>query len=113
MSEEVDKIRAVLEANKEKDFVKRVLDPENSPSMDLGKGWTGTHLMAADVDEDGNWMVYPTIVRIDGELKKMEVNEAMLHAKASGEYIDFAGDKDAAIAFSKNYKKVWDEEDEE
>jgi len=102
------RIEAVLEQNKSKDFVQRIVDPENSPSMDLGKGYTGTHLMAADWDdEEQRWMVYPTIVRVNGELKKLEVNEAMMHAKATGEFIDFAGDKDEAIWFSKNYKKVW------
>ena len=116
MSEEKDKIKAILEQNKGKDFVQRIqasipgqLDPDNSPSMDLGKGWTGTHMMAADIDDEtGKWMVYPTIVRIDGELKQLEVNEALLHAKATGEYIDFGNDKAKAIAFSKDYKKVWE-----
>jgi hypothetical protein len=109
MSDETDRIQKVLEANKDKDFVKRILDPDNSPSIDLGKGYTGTHLMAADWDDENQrWMVYPTIVRIEGQLEKLEVNEAMHHAKATGEYIDFADRKEEAISFSKNYKKVWE-----
>jgi len=109
MSEETDRIQKVLEANSDKDFVKRILDPENSPSIDLGKGFTGTHLMAADWDDENQrWMVYPTIVRIAGKLEKLEVNEAMHHAKSTGEYIDFADRKEEAISFSKNYKKVWE-----
>mgnify|MGYP003679651460 CR=1 FL=1 len=118
MSEETDKINEILQANKDLDFVKRIeqikgkaADDPSIPSIDLGKGYTGTHLMAADWDdEEERWLVYPTIVNIDGELTQMEANEAMLHAKSTGEFIDFSGDKDAAIAFSKNYKKVWDEE---
>lgn len=104
-------IRATLDQNKSKEFVRRILDPENSPSMDLGKGWTGTHLMAAEFDPDTEkWMVFPTIVMMDGQLKQLEVNEAMHHAKATNEFIDFGGDKDKAISFSKNYKKVWESE---
>lgn len=108
MSDDKIKIQSILEAHKDKDFVRRILDPENSPSIDLGKGFTGTHLMAADWDaESDRWLVYPTIVRIDGKLEKLEANEAFHHAKATGEYIDFADRKQEAIEFSKNYKKVW------
>jgi hypothetical protein len=109
MSEETDRILKILDANSDKDFVKRILDPENSPSIDLGKGFTGTHLMAADIDDEtGKWMVYPTIVRINGQLEKLEVTEAKHHAKATGQFIDFGDRKNEAIDFSKNYKKVWE-----
>jgi len=109
MSEaELERIQKILAAHKDKDFVRRILDPDNSPSIDLGKGFTGTHLMAADIDDEtGRWLVYPTIVRINGELQRLEPNEAMHHAKATGEYIDFEDRKDEAISFSKNYKRVW------
>jgi hypothetical protein len=101
-------VRKILEANKEKDFVSRVLDPVNSPSVDLGGGFTGTHLMAADWDDEGKrWLVYPTIVRISGNLEKLDPEDAFHHAKSTGEYIDFGDKKDAAINFSKDYKKVW------
>jgi hypothetical protein len=112
MSEETDKIRKILEQNADKDFVQRILDPDNSPSIDLGDGWTGTHLMAADIDDEtGKWLVYPTIVRIEGELRQLNVEEAFHHAKATGQYIDFGDKKDEAIEFSKNYKKVWEEQE--
>lgn len=113
MSDETDRIRGILQANKGKEFVKRILDPENSPSMDLGKGWTGTHLMSAEFDpETEKWMVFPTIVNMGEGLQKMSMEQAMKHAKDSDEFIDFGDDKDAAIAFSKNYKKVWEDDDE-
>jgi hypothetical protein len=113
MSEEVERISGILEANKGKEFVQRILDPENSPSMDLGKGWTGTHLMAAEYDPDTEkWMVFPTIVNLGDGLQKMPVEQAMRHAKDSGEYIDFADDKEQALWFSKSYKKVWKIDDE-
>lgn len=112
MSEETDKIRKILDENADKDFVQRILDPDNSPFLDLGGGFRGTHLMAADIDDEtGRWLVYPTIVRIEGELKQLNVEDAFHHAKTTGQYINFGDKKDEAIEFSKNYKKVWEEEE--
>jgi hypothetical protein len=50
-------------------------------------------------------------VRIEGELKQLNVEEAFHHAKATGQYIDFGDKKAEAIEFSKNYKKVWEEQE--
>ena len=107
---ELERIREILSQNAGKEFVKRILDPENSPKLDLGGGYHGTHLMAAEYDPDtGHWLVFPTIVNMgEGGLQQLEVNQAFLHAKDRGEYIDFGEDKDSAISFSKNYKKVWE-----
>lgn len=105
----IERMREVLEQNKDKEFVRRVLDPDNSPKMDLGKGHHGTHLMAAEIDpETGNWLVFPTIVNINGGLHKLEVNQAYQHAKQTGEYINFGDNKRQALNFSKHYKKTWD-----
>lgn len=112
MPDERADIQAILDRNKDKEFVRRILDPDNSPSLDLGKGYTGTHLMAAEFDPDTEtWMVFPTIVNTEEGLKKLDPAEAMYEAKAKNEFIDFGADKDAAISFSKNYKKVWDQEE--
>ena len=112
MSEETDKIHTILEANKDKDFVKRILDPDNSPSIDLGKGFTGTHLMATG-EADGKHYAYPTIQRMpDGSLKKMEPNEAFQEAMANGEAIAFDTAEDA-LWFSKSYKQVWKKDESE
>jgi hypothetical protein len=111
MSDETDRINAILQANKEKDFVKRILDPENSPSIDMGGGMTGTHFMASG-EADGKFYAYPTIQRMaDGSLKKMEANEAFQQAVSNGELIEFASDEEAKW-FAMNYKKVWAKDDE-
>lgn len=114
---EKEKIQKVLDANKDKEFVQRIEfikgkkpDDPSIPSIDMGKGFTGTHMMAAEVDEDGKWMVFPTIVTIDGQLQQLDANEAMHHAKSTGDFIDFGDRGDEAIAFSKDYKKVWEKE---
>lgn len=112
MSDELGRIKDILAANSEKEFVKRILDPENSPSIDMGGGFRGTHFMAAELDtETGKWMVFPTIVRmLDGELKRLDPNQAMLHAKDTGQFIDFADKAEDAVWFSKSYKKVWEKD---
>lgn len=117
MSEDKDKIQAILDGNKEKEFVRRIealkdAETDDSNSLDMGGGYRGTHMMAAEVDEEGNWYVFPTIVNIDGRLQQLDPNEAFHHAKTTGEYIAFGKEKDAAISFSKNYKKVWEKPNE-
>lgn len=106
---DIEKIQAILETHKSKDFVRRILDPENSPSIDLGKGYKGTHLMAT-AEADGVHYAYPTIQRdLDGNLVKMEANEAFMQAMANGEAIAFDSAEEA-LWFSKNYKQVWGHE---
>ena len=112
MSDETDRIQKILEANSSKDFVKRILDPENSPSIDMGKdadgnAQRGTHFMASG-ESDGKFYAYPTIQTMaDGSLKKMEANEAFQQAVSTGDLIEFATDEEAKW-FASNYKKVWE-----
>ena len=106
MTEMTDKILAILDKNKDKDFVRRILDPKGSPSIDLGKGFTGTHLMAT-AEADGKHYAYPTIQRdFEGNLVRLEPNEAFTQAKERGELIEFSSAEEA-LWFSKNYKSVW------
>lgn len=110
MSDQLEQIKQVLAANSDKEFVQRILKPDESPKLDMGGGYHGTHMMAAEYDPDEDkWIVFPTIVMIDGQLQQLEVNQAFRHAKDSNEYIDFGTDKDSALSFSKNYKKVWEQ----
>ena len=112
MSDETDRIRKILEANIDKDFVRRILDPDNSPSIDMGKDadgnpQRGTHFMASG-EADGKYYAYPTIQRMpDGSLKKMEANEAFQQAVENNDLIEFSTDKEAKW-FASNYKKVWE-----
>lgn len=59
--------------------------------------------MAAEVDERGNWFVFPTIVELpDGSLKQFDTNrEAMDFAISSGEFIPFKKDKNNALEFAR------------
>jgi hypothetical protein len=106
MSDELGRIKKILDANSDKDFVKRILDPDNSPSIDMGGGYRGTHFMAT-MEADGKHYVFPTIQRMaDGELRKMNPDEAFQQAIETNEVIAFDTAEEAAW-FSSSYKKVW------
>lgn len=82
------------------DFVKRARNP-NGPQVDGMSGHPSTHIMATEVDREGNWYSFPTLVRkSDGTMHRFTDNfEAMNYALKTGEYIPFGRDKDAAIRF--------------
>ena len=60
---------AILEQNADKDFVRRIRDPQNSPFVDNGPDKApSSHKMAFEVgeaigEEPGKWYVFPTIQR--------------------------------------------------
>lgn len=93
-----------LDEYKHLEFVQRVLDPSLNPRpVDMGDGYVASHQMAAEVDEKGDWYVFPTIVNQGGELQQLDTGAAFDYAKTSGEIIPF-DNKDDALDFSQNYK---------
>ena len=112
MSEQREKIQKILEANKDKDFVKRIIDwddGEEQPSIDMGKGMRGTHMMAT-AEADGVHYAYATIQRdAEGNLEQLDPQLAFERAMAQGEVIGFKTEEEADD-FARNYKVVWGEE---
>ena len=104
-----DELRVIgtLLANKDKNFVQRILHPDKFPTIDLGDGNIGTHLMAWG-EADGKYRVFPTIVFDGKSLKKYEMNDAFKITSENGDYIDFETPEEAEW-FSKNYKLFWGE----
>lgn len=98
-------ISAILEQNKDKNFVQRILNP-NRKSINLGKGQYGTHLMSYSKAGD-QYIAYPSIIEKDGELQELSPDEAYKHAIQTREFISFNNSKEAEI-FSKQYKDIWD-----
>ena len=96
-------VKDILMANKDKPFVKRILNPERH--LDLGEGDYGTHLMTY-AEADGKYYVYPTIVDTPMGLIRMNPDEAFDYNLGSGNYIKF-DNEDQADWFSKNYKEWW------
>ncbi|MDB4352377.1 hypothetical protein OAA60_02990 [Porticoccaceae bacterium] len=94
-----------LKQNSGMNFVQRAINPNIFPRINNADGSVSTHLMAAEVDENGDWYAFPTIIQDgSGELIKMSTPEAFDYAKRSGESIPFGKDGNGAIDFSINYK---------
>lgn len=76
------------------------------PAITNEDGSRSTHRMAAEVDENGNWLAFPEIQEVDGKLVQMETQKAMAKALREGNYKSFGKDKDSALEYAKGgYKK--------
>lgn len=107
MAGDIDRIKAILEANKKMNFIQRILNPYDYPSLDLGNGYYATHLMSS-ASIDGRNIVYPNVIQgINGKLIKLEGRNAIDYALSHGEFIEFPTQEEAQW-FGENYKKVWD-----
>jgi len=89
------------------EFVDRINNPEKYPFIRNKDGSISTHRMAAEVDERGNWMVFPTIVMLpSGELYQFENNQkAMEYARRTGNFLPMKG-KDEAITYAEGGYKT-------
>ncbi len=108
IDEEYQKVMDILNANKDKNFVKRILSPDKYPTIDNGDGTYSTHLMAWSDAPDGKYRVYPTITydTKSKSLTKLEGDAAYSKADSTGDYIEFETPEEADW-FSRNYKKAW------
>jgi len=99
----------ILLKNKDKNFVQRILNSSIFPVISNEDGSVSTHKMAAEIDENGEWLVFPTIVSLpDGRLLDLKDNRSALDfAKKTGEFINFGNNKDDAIPFAANGYKDW------
>lgn len=101
-------VNAILSKNSDKNFVRRILFPENYPTLPEGDGQVATHKMAWS-DDDGAYYVYPTVVQGEnGELVELDPDEAFDYALKNREFIKFK-DPQQADEFSQEYKKYWQE----
>jgi len=107
-------VREILELNKDKPFVQRILaqktdrSSNSAPSIPAGKdakgrAMTATHKMGWNSDNRGHH-VRPSVYMENGKLKEDPTGRA---AMKSGNFITFKTPEEADW-FSKNYKRVWD-----
>lgn len=92
---------------KQPEFIDRINNPEKYPYIENEDGSVSTHQMAAEVDDKGNWVVFPTIVMLPtGELYKFKTNEeAKLFNMRTGNYL-LMNNKQEAIKYAKGgYKE--------
>ncbi len=106
--DKIDKERVgkILDGNRGKDFVERIINPWDSPHIQNEDGTRSSHRMAWG-EADGKYYVYPTILR-DGDSLNEYGDNAWKEAFTRGEYIEFDNKEDAAW-FSTEYKQVWPE----
>ena len=103
---EDDKEDNVMIRNKDKNFVKRALNPDSSPKITNDDGSKSTHRMASG-ETDGRFIAYPTITQDkDGSLRQREDNDAFRYAMETGEFIEFDTDQEAKRFASGEYKKL-------
>lgn len=115
--DDITRLNTILEANKDKNFVQRIINPKESPSIpmpDMGRGGWGTHYMgwsSIGTDKGEKYIVYPHIVqdRKTNKLMRLDNHQAIQHAINTGEYIQFDKPEDADW-FGKNYKLGWDKQ---
>jgi len=105
-AKDYDAIMDILNTNSDKEFVKRIINPNSIDPLDNKDGSISTHSMAYAGVDDGA-IVYPTVVNMGGKLVRLSDQEALDYAKKTKEAIMFNDEKNADW-FSRNYKKVWD-----
>ena len=91
----------------EPEFIDRINNPDKYPVLWNEDGSYSTHRMAAEVDENGNWFVFPTIVRLpSGELYQFEDNnQAMQYNMRIGNFLPMKSKKEALSYAKGGYKK--------
>jgi len=97
------KILEILEANKDKEFVQRVFNAADYPSLPNRDGSESTHSMAWG-EVDGRFFVYPTVILQEDQMMRLGPDTAFGHALRTGEFIEF-DNMDEADEFSREYKK--------
>jgi len=98
------KILEIINKNKDKEFVNRILHAKDFPTLENLDGSKSTHgMMYSEVD--GVFYVYPSVVYSDNELRRLERDSALGRAVRLGDYITFDSIQDA-YEFTKDYKKM-------
>ena len=89
------------------ELLDRITNPDKYPYITNDDNSISTHRMAAEVDENGNWVVFPTIVRLPtGELYQFEDSgQAMDYNMRTGNYLPMPSKKDALSYAKGGYKK--------
>jgi len=104
---EMEQLRLILQANKKKDFIKRILYKEKSPELSNSDGSYATHAMEYSTHDRGA-VVYPTVVRKKGDkhLTQLSSDDAYQYAMENNEFIELPDEKYAEW-FSDSYNKGW------
>ena len=98
------KILEILNENKDKDFVNRILNAVSFPTLPNRDGSESTHgMMFSEVD--GKYIVYPSVVYDEDVMSRLGPDTALGRALRTDDYVEFDTIQDA-YEFSKEYKKL-------
>jgi hypothetical protein len=98
------RILEILEANKDKDFVNRIMNAKDFPSLPNRDGSTSTiDMMFSQLN--GKFYVYPSVVYDEGEMARLGPDTAFGRAMRMGDYIEFPTLQEA-YEFTKEYTKL-------
>ena len=91
----------------EPEFLARIRDPDSYPFIKNKDGSISTHRMAAEVDENGNWFVFPTIVQLpSGELYEFkDSSKDMEYNLKNNNYLPMKSKKEALTYAKGGYKE--------
>jgi alkylated DNA repair dioxygenase AlkB len=107
---ELAKVKLILQQNRGKNFVQRILNPDLYPKLRNSDNTVSTHKMAW-VEDNGKYYVYPTIYP-DENNPSFLIDEsktplaAWARAKETKDFIMFNTPTEADW-FSQHYKDVW------
>lgn len=101
-----DKVSEILLMNADRPFVQRIFSPDKFPTLKNEDGTVSTHSMAWGTDDNGNALVYPTVVISKDKAVRLDDQKAWDRAVKTGDFIKFNDPKEADW-FSKNYKVFW------
>ena len=92
---------------KEPEFIDRINNPDKYPYIENEDGSISTHQMAAEVDEIGNWFVFPRIVMLPtGELYQFkDPAQAMSYNLRTNNFVPMSSKKEALEYAKGGYKK--------
>jgi len=99
-------IRSIVDQNRGKEFVDRIIDPTTYKPLTNDDGSISTHSMAWG-EANGKYLVFPTVIKYGNGLKRFEGKDAWRLAVELGNYIEF-DTKEEADRFSREYKTYWD-----
>ena len=85
------------------EFLDRIDNPENHPFIRNDDGSISTHRMA-DAEVDGQYIAYPEIQMIDGELTRLEGRAALDKALETNNFIEFPTAEEASEYARGGYK---------
>ena len=98
------KILEILNKNKDKEFVKRILNAGSFPTLPNRDGSESTHGMMFSEVED-RYIVYPSVVYDEETMSRLGPDTALGRALRTDDYVEFSTIQDA-YEFSKEYKKL-------